>query len=355
MARLLLLLACLAGCDARTRVEITLDIDDTVALGELGTLLVHVAGDQAPVDRTVAFPEGFAERQARLLYYPKVERGRLQFDLAALRRGDGVTLASAAGGVELVPGGAVALSLPLGAGGGRPDLATIDLAGADLSLLPNDLAGADLVLPSNALFEDTFETYTSIADLTGGGKWSVANPGALSIDSQGARGSTRSFRLFHDGGTGQFNAGVGSVGVVPPSPMWLRVFIKREGSLPSSGMQLMHVSRSGGGPGVDIDLLPDGSFGIGTYGGATGASLQSATLVPTVFKCLEWFIDRSSHTMQVFLDGTELTDLRVTDLSVSMTWDQVGLFVDTNFPTPTGPVYLVYDELAFGPNRINCN
>lgn len=222
---------------------------------------------------------------------------------------------------------------------------------------------------SGAIFCEDFESY-NVGDDDSGAKWTF--DGAAAITDDGARG-TRSLHLTPGGAPDR--GGIKLTDFSPPKnkPLYGRLYANIEKF--ATGPEYAHftIAEFTGDPGTER-VRPLGGqwiegtslWGVGSDGGSTGDWVSWQKSVPTtdaVWTCLEWKLDPTENSVDVWIDGVEKPDLRVSENDHGGS----GKFV---FPQPFKSMWIGWwlyqenttpskfnvriDDIVLAPSKVGC-
>lgn len=170
-----------------------------------------------------------------------------------------------------------------------------------------------------ALFCEDFESYDVGKDVSGS-KWTF--DGSAAITDDGARG-TRSLHLTPGGAPDR--GGIKLNDFTPPEnkPFYGRLYANVEQFAIGPLYAHFTIAEFAGNPGTERVRPLGGQFiegtslwGVGSDGGPSGDWVSWQKSVPTtdaVWTCLEWKLDPADNSVDVWIDGVEKPDLRVSE------------------------------------------
>jgi hypothetical protein len=266
-------------------------------------------------------------------------------------------LASAAGA-----GGTAAIA---GAGGAPPAGGTTGAAGGSAGTAGTTAGGgATGACPANAIFCEDFEAGTIPAKAVFFPAYQQSMLATyMTVDATVAHGGTHSLKVTP--GT-NFST---MLGVMTGTPtFWTRVYLRQDVDTktvtghdtfitttdgngdPNAGAQIrvgehscqLEINRASD----DKEILSDAVNGTSNYACAGGT-----TFMPNMWYCLETFYDGPNSSVRVFVNGTEITALHVTDWG-PFTYDMFKFGFENYGGTGRN---LWYDDVVIAPQQVGCN
>lgn len=219
---------------------------------------------------------------------------------------------------------------------------------------PEELPVADSAPPcaTGVLFCDGFEQGLSA--------WPQIEQtnGTIAIDTTHVHRGTRAVRAHEDAITqsgGNPNVTIDHTQSWP-SHFWVRFFVYSPSPFPPSDAALLNlIEGSGTGPGLQLYLSSDAAdVSMTTYNTSNNGSWNSSTTSPfDQWVCFEVETDVQSGTMNVSMNGTDLTDLDQTGLSLPSP-DITKLGLGFFNPNTQGAYDVWFDDIIVDDKAIGC-